>query len=277
MEHSVVRRRVLPAGVAVALIYVVAAAISGSLSPLARRPLLDGVHSAPPYNWVQQPPDEQGSGKPPVTADEKVAMTATGNPQTIVATGDQQVNLNLPANAVPANGKKTLEVKIEPLNPDQYGPPPEGFELRGNVYRVALRTTPGGAGVSTVAVPGQIALTYPSPTERLLKATHDVLFSTDGKVWRELGATDQHATQQVSAPFTDIGYYATAAKTPSEDKAKKGGSFPWWILIVVVVAAAIVFAMVTRVRKRRAEAQRKAEIRRQLTRQSRSTKKKRRR
>lgn len=277
MKHSVVRRRVAAAGVAAALIYVGAAAVSGSLSPLARRPLLDGVHSATPYSWVQQPPNEQGSGKPPVSTDEKITLTATGNPQTIVATGDQQVNLNLPTNAVPANGKKTLEVKIEPLNPDQSGPAPEGFQFRGNVYRVALRTAPGGAGVQTLAAPGQISLLYPSPTPKLLTAKHDLLYSTDGKLWRALGGEDQHGTQQVTAPFTDVGYYAVGAQAPDKDDAAKGKGFPWLILILVVVVAGIVFAVVTRVRRRRAEARRKAEIREQLARRSRSTKKRRRR
>lgn len=276
MEHSVVRRRVAAAGVAVALTYVVAAAVSGSLSPLARRPLLDGVHSPTPYNWVQQPPNEQGSGKPAVAADEKVTLTATGTPQTIVATGDQQVNLSLPPNAIPANGKKTLEVKIEPISPDQSGPAPEGFQFRGNVYRVALRTAPGGAGVQTLAVPGQISLRYPAPTPALLTAKHDLLFSSDGQVWRALGGDDQHGTLQLTAPFTDVGYYAAGAQAPDKDKAAKGKGFPWPIVVIVVVAAGIVFAVVTRVRKRRAEARRKAEIRQQLARRSRSTKKRRR-
>lgn len=273
------RRSVRLAGAAVVVAYAIAASISGSLSPLARLPLLDGVHQAEPYNWVQAPEGEAGSGAPPQDLSERIELAANGNPQTAIATGDGQVSVDIPEGAIkPAEGRRQAELKIEALNPSGYAPPPAGYVFRGNVYRIALRDVPGGAGIQTLTSDGLLVMSYAAPTERLLTATHDIVFSSEGQNWTILGAEDQHGTQKVSAPFLDIGYYAPVAKVPEDEpEEESGGGFPWLILLVVPVAAAVVFVPVARLRRAREEARRREEIRQQLARKSRSTKKKRRR
>lgn len=271
------RRPAALAGAAIAVVYAITASISGSLSPLARLPLLDGVHQAAPYNWVQAPEGEAGSGAPPQDLSERIDLSSNGNAQTAVATGDGQVSVDIPEGGIkPAQGRRQAEIKIEPLNPSDYAPPPEGYVIRGNVYRIALRDVPGGAGIQTLASDGLLAMSYAAPTERLLTATHDIIFSSEGQNWRTLGAQDQHGTQKVSAPFLDIGYYAPVAKIPEDvPEEESGGGFPWLILLIVPVAAAAVFVPIARLRRAREEARRREEIRRQLARQSRSTKRRR--
>ena len=48
-------RRALATGAGIALLYVALAVLSGHLSPLARRPLLDGFAPVPQYRWVSRP------------------------------------------------------------------------------------------------------------------------------------------------------------------------------------------------------------------------------
>ncbi|HEX9694805.1 MAG TPA: hypothetical protein VGB64_00660 [Actinomycetota bacterium] len=276
MHPTLARRRVAFAGAVVAVCYVVAASVSGTLSPLARRPLLDGVHSAPPYNWVEAPPDEQGSGTPAADESRRLALKAAGNDEVSIATSDSQAILSMPQGAIkPAEGRTTAEVKLEPLNPNEYLAP-TGYTIRGNVYRIAVRSVPGGAGIPTLDPAGQLTMTYAAPTINLVTAQHDIMFSSEGENWRVIGAQDQHATQQVSAPFVDIGYYAAVARIPEDEPPDDaGGGFPWIILVVVVVAAGAAFAATVRIRRARSAAKRRERIRQELVRKSRSTKKRR--
>lgn len=264
MDSSPARRRAALAGALVAVLYVVGAAVSGSLSPLARRPLLDGVHSAAPYRWVQAPEGEASGPAPPDDVSQRIPLSATGNGETMVSTGESHVTLNLPAGAIKrADGRTVAEVKIEPLDHTQFTPLP-GYLIRGNVYRVAIRSVPGGAGIPTVDPAGTLTLLYAAPSVDLVTARHDIMFSSEGQQWRVLAGQDQHATQQVSAPFVDIGYYAAVAQVPEDDPdAGSGGGFPWLVLVVVAVAGAAAFAVTTRLRRAREAVRRREEIRRE--------------
>lgn len=265
------------AGIAAVAAYITTALISGSLSPLARRPLLDGSHAAVPYNWVSPPADAAASNQPPMAVErESLALAAEGLGQSIVSTGDQQLSISLDAGAIgPLKGKKAVEVFVEPLDPAQYGVPPEGTIIRGNVYRVAMRYAPGGTPVEQIAKPGSLTMVYPTPTPELLGADHTILYSLDGQTWRPVESQNQHATQQVTARLTDIGYFAVAARQTDKAPGKDAKSFPWLIIIVVLVAAAAgtgAWLKVSRARqaKRLRQAKRDA-----LARRSRSTKKRR--
>jgi len=277
--HSIAARRpVALAGAAAAVVYVIAASVSGALSPLARLPLLDGVHNTAPYSWVNTPPGEQPGDRDPVSINERLDLPAAGNVETIIATGDDQVSVKLPDAAIkPAEGRRQAEVQVEPFDHTTYTAP-AGYVIRGNVYRVGIREVPSGKGIPTIEGSGQITMTYAAPTQELLNASHDLMFSSDGQDWRVLNAQDQHATLSVTAPFIDIGYFAAVAKIPEDDllEEEEGGGFPWLILVVVAVAAGAGFAVTLRLRKARAEARRREQIRRELARQSRSTKKRRR-
>ena len=60
-----VRSLALGAGVAIALVYTATAVLSGHLSPLARRPLLDGLAPPTAYRWVQPPPELAATNQKP--------------------------------------------------------------------------------------------------------------------------------------------------------------------------------------------------------------------
>ena len=61
-------RRALLFGLGAAVLYVAGTALSGSLGPLARRPLLDGFAPPQPYRWVSPPPNLAAGNKPPASA-----------------------------------------------------------------------------------------------------------------------------------------------------------------------------------------------------------------
>ncbi|MGH2830003.1 MAG: hypothetical protein ACRDJM_05925 [Actinomycetota bacterium] len=256
--------------------YLVGAAISGQLSPLARLPLLDGVH-APPYRWVTPPPQQAPTNQRPEPASESLALSRTGTPQKIVTTLDQQASLSLPASAIKAaTGRRGVEAKIEPLDPASLGgQAPSKLSFFGNAYRVALRYVPGGAAVGQLQPAGTLTLVYPAPAPSQIGITPQMLYSTDGRDWRKVESTVQHATQQLSTPVNDIGYFAIAM--PAAAAARKAGkSFPWIVIVVVVGGVGLVTGTGYRIARTRQEHRRKAERRQALIRQSRSTKKRRR-
>src|SRR5207248_8735887 len=97
------RRRAAVWGVAATVAYLTGAAVSGHLSPFARRPLLDGTGPPPPYNWVSPPPDLSGGNQPPTPG----AFTLDLNPQTgteadVLSTQDVQVSLAVGTGAIAA-------------------------------------------------------------------------------------------------------------------------------------------------------------------------------
>ena len=95
-------RTAVLAGIGIAVLYLAGAALSGRVSPLARRPLLDGLAPPVPYRWVKPPPDLAASNKPPASLRASVKLTPTGSQIGAFATSDGQVNLVLSEGAVPA-------------------------------------------------------------------------------------------------------------------------------------------------------------------------------
>ena len=65
VRRMVSRRAGRAAGAVVVVAYVALAAWSGSLSPLSRGPLLDGIGPPQAYNWVNPPPDLAPQNLPP--------------------------------------------------------------------------------------------------------------------------------------------------------------------------------------------------------------------
>lgn len=270
-------RRAAIIGVAVAAVYLAGAFVSGTLNPLARRPLLDGAHTAP-YNWVTPPPGESGSGQPAGDADHAVTLPAKGLGKTTVPTTDKQLVLDLPDGAVPAKtGKRRVQFLVKPLDATTVAAAPEGFVFRGNAYQVAIRYSPGGEGIATLAKPGQLTMVYAAPTPSLLGAQHTILFSKDGTAWTPAeGVQDQHATQQVTASFSEIGYYAVAAPGKAEPVAKKGKGFPWVVVVIVLASVGVVAGSTSMIVRKRSQKRLREQRRAEYARRSRSTKKRRR-
>ena len=77
---SVARRRALAAGLVALALYASGAALSGHLSPLARRPLLDGLAPPTPYRWVEPPVELVTSNEPPSSGRFKIRARTGGEP-----------------------------------------------------------------------------------------------------------------------------------------------------------------------------------------------------
>jgi hypothetical protein len=202
-------------GLAVALAYLVGAALSGSLSPLARRPLLDGFAPPPPYRWVRPPPALAASNKPPSRGRAVVRLTASGSEVTAVATDDGQANLLLlGAGAVPSSpGQRSVTITLQPLDPATLGPVPAGLLVVGNAYRVRAVYQPSGTPV-TLGGGTTVALVYPLLSVPVSSPfAYIVLTSKDGMTWTRQPSHAAPAVHQVTAPLGG-GSYAVVAVPP---------------------------------------------------------------
>ena len=123
-------------GVLVVAAYLVATAVSGRLTPLARRPLLDGFVPPPPYRWVSPPPDLASSNKRPGVGRFSIDLDpTTGSQANVFSTPDTQVSLALAQGAIPPRaGDAAVALLIAPLAARGDASLPPAVEIAGNVY-----------------------------------------------------------------------------------------------------------------------------------------------
>jgi hypothetical protein len=231
------RRRALAWGIVIVSLYIAGGVLSGHLSPLTRRPLLDGIIPPLPYRWVTPPPELADSNLPPASGRSRVPMGPKGSQAVFMATDDAQVTLNAPKGAIPVHaGSEASVITIEPVDPASVGSPPGHLTIKGNVYVIAATYQPGGDRVRRLAAPIVAIVTYPALTNDL--GNHTLLVSPDGKRWTQIETHDQHATKQVNGRLPSLGYLAVASAplSPAGDgitPASEGG-IPLSILAVVV-------------------------------------------
>ena len=203
------RRRTLAAGLAVAALYLAGAALSGHVSVLARRPVLDGFGSAPPYHWVNPPPALAPNNQQPHSATKAFLFAGGILKGGVISPNDLQVTLILQDGAVAsASGQTSVQVTMTPLDPAKLGAPPSGLVFDGNAYRIAATYRPGGTAITTLKVPGDLALVYPADaTFGLGSIKHVILSSATGTNWNTLATTDLPQSQQASAKTSAFGYF----------------------------------------------------------------------
>ncbi len=159
-------------GLVVVLAYLGGTAFGGRLSPLARRPLLDGLAPPPPYHWVKPPPELSTGNRPPQGATGTLELGPSGSQVSAISTGDGQANLLMEANAIASGkpvtalaGKATVSL-IFPLLPI---PVTSAFDYTvlasadGNGWaKQASSVTPGSHQVaSTLPAPGYVIVAVP--------------------------------------------------------------------------------------------------------------------
>jgi len=232
----------LAAGVVVAGAYLGGAALSGHLSVSARRPLLDGLSPPPPYRWVKPPPSLAASNQAPLSGEYAMEFNGGKSVPGVFRTDDSQAVIILLTGAIPAEpGKTSVTLTLHPLAPGAVGPPPAGYSIAGNVYRVRGVYQPGGPEVTSLTGQNQIVLVYPTPVGH---PRHTLLFSPDGKSWRTLPSVDSPFQQQVSDARVDaLGYYAVAVRGSAGAAAgsSSGSVIPF---IVGAVALLVLMAVV---------------------------------
>jgi hypothetical protein len=229
-------KRTVAVGAAVSVAFAVLAAWSAAWSPLARRPLLDGLGPLLPYRWVAPPP-EVTSDQAPAGGSFALPVRDGRSAYRTVFTADKQVTLIFDRGAIAQPPEPVVRVLVTPLDPANLGPLPTGLDAFGNAIRVragdALRFDAPVAAV----------LLYPETTT-LHALSHELLWSPDGKAWTPLKTTESLTQQQVQAVMPGPGYVVAAGipkELPSAVAATSGGrSALESIVWAVLVASALV-------------------------------------
>jgi hypothetical protein len=243
------RRTVLAIGIAVVAVYVAAAWFSGSLSPLARRPLLDGLIPPAPYRWVDPPPELASTNVDPTPVRTVVELGNRGSETAIVSTDDAQVTLVLPRGAFEAAPERQgVRVSIEPLQPDTVEPPEPPLRILGNVYRLSGNYVPSGDAAPFQSVGARVVLVYPFISTDHWQ--HAVIVSADGESWTAVETNDFRAIQQADGPIDALGYVAVVQTgvrvSPAPTATANGGVDVATVAIIaglVALAAGAVWAV----------------------------------
>jgi hypothetical protein len=235
--------RTFAAGLAIVALYAWSAWFSGQLSPLARRPLLDGLAPPTPYRWVDPPPELASTNLVPAPGTFRVELGNRGNVTAVLTTTDAQVTLILPKGSfAPAERERAVEVSIEPLGASSIDPPPPPFEILGNVYRLDSTYIPSDEPAE-LAAEARVVLTYPFSTGA--HPGHTIIHSSDGASWIAIDTNDLPSIQQADAPIDSLGYVAVARDTtattpvPTNDEGSPVATIAIAVgLVVLAVAAA---------------------------------------
>jgi hypothetical protein len=241
------RRRVAVAISAIVVVglYVASAAVSGHLSPLARRPLLDGTLPPQPYRWVDPPAALAADNEPPTPGTFDVALGPSGSKTAVFTTDDAQVTLILAKDALAtAPDQRSVQVTITPLAAKDVGEPEAPLLLAGNAVRIEAAYQPSGDAVDAVAAEtARVVLVYPFALNE--HGGHSVVGSADGRTWRELETNDLPSILQADALIDVLGYVAvardpTATSAPSASpEGSAGGSA---VATIAIVAGLVVLA-----------------------------------
>ena len=200
-------RTVLAIGIAVVAVYVASAWFSGQLSPLARRPLLDGLVPPAPYRWVDPPPELASTNVEPTPVTTVVKLGNRGSATAIVSTDDAQVTLVLPRGAFGnAPQQQSVRVRIDPLPPDAVEPPEPPLRVLGNVYSLRGNYVPSGDSAPLQTEGVRVVLVYPFISTDHWQ--HAVIVSPDGESWTSVETNDFRGIQQADGPIDPLGYVA---------------------------------------------------------------------
>jgi hypothetical protein len=245
------RGRALAAGLVVTGLYVVLGAVSGHLSPLARRPLLDGFAPPPPYRWVRPPPSLVSTNKKPSSGRFAIALTAAGSEAGVFSTDDSQASLALGPGAIkPTPGEVSALLQIVPLAPTPGVSVPSRMVIAGNVYRLTGVYRPGGSPVGKLKDPGQMVLAYPAATDALLHR-HTLLRSADGRSWTAVESIDSIAQQLVQGNVGELGYFAAGQATSGRPRHTSKGTIVYRVILIAGIAAIVAAIGLAELRIRR--------------------------
>ena len=234
-------RRALVAGFIVATVYAALAAWSGSLSPLGRGPLLDGLGPVN-YRWVSPPPGLEATNQPPSAGRFDLPLGKGGVGTQVVFTSDSQVTIVIDDGSIgPSPTQRSVELRVEPVDPVDLAPPGDGLVVFGNAYAVSARFRPSREVVRSLDRPLQMIVLYPA-TSTLHANDHALLYSPDGTRWEPLESTDSPAQQQVEGDVPGLGYVAVAGvpaqASPSASGSASGGVPA--VAVVLLVGAGVV-------------------------------------
>ena len=225
-------RRRLVWGVLAAGLYLLVATATARLQPGWVRPLLDGI--APPpgsYRWSSLTGPEH---PPPEGSTVVVNLSPTGSDGVRLTTPDSQASLGLFRNVATAQGGELfLEIRLDPTDPLQLGPPPPGLYPWSNAYQVRLTAQPGGRPIDTLAVRGQLGL-----VAAVQRDGTRMLYSPDGGAWEPVESEAFGSGADQEADITRAGTYLLVG--PEQLLVESSSPSPWWRLGAGVVLAVVV-------------------------------------
>ena len=230
-------------------LYVGGAWLSATLSPGARRPILDGNPIPQPYRWVTPPPSLAKGNKPPNSGRFSIKFDHGRLVAGVFSTNDQQATVVCSQGAIPQkDSAKSVRLIVRPVDPASVAQPRGGLSVLGNVYRVAAAYDPSGDPVTTFRKRPLVVLVYPALITHGFRRS--LMFSPDGKSWSPLKTTDDPTSFQASATVSHLnGYFAVATNgTVSPVPTPGGGSgasspVPWVVIgVAAVVGAGLVVA-----------------------------------
>ena len=234
-----VQARALGSGVAVMLVYLASAVVSGHLSPLARRPLLDGLAPPTAYRWVEPPPELEATNKAPSSLSIDVRLKDKGSETAVPTTDDAQVTLILPQGAFDAaQGQRSVEVTIDPVAPSTVSAPGAPLHIIGNVYELGATYAPSGKTAKLRAL-STVVLVYPLLAND--HGAHTVIWSGDGSTWEPVKTDDLPSIQQAGGDLDALGLVAVAGQpaSPTSGGSAGGGSS---VVTIAIVAGLVVLA-----------------------------------
>jgi hypothetical protein len=237
------RARALAAGFALAIVYAASAVLSGHLSPLAKRPILDGLAPPTAYRWVEPPPELEATNQAPTPLSLEVGLKNKGSETTVPTSADAQVSLILPRGAFDAaEGQRSVEVTIEPVAPSTLSAPDAPLHIIGNVYVLGATYTPSGKKAQ-LQVLSTVVLVYPLIAND--HGAHTVIWSRDGRAWQPLETDDLPSIQQAGGDLADLGYVAVAAlpASPTSGGSGRGGGGSS-VATIAIVAGLVMLAVV---------------------------------
>lgn len=234
-----VRSRALGAGLSIGLIYAATALLSGHLSPLTRRPLLDGLAPPTAYRWVKPPPELAAANQEPTPGTFTVKLGNDGSKTAVFTTDDAQVTLILPERSfVDAEGQRTVEVTVEPLA-GATAHPDDPLRVVGNVYLVEATYQPSG-DVAKLAIRSTVVLVYPLLAND--HGSHSMIWSRTGDRWQALDTDDLPSIQQAGADIDELGYLSVAGQ-PASPTVTAGDGSGSSVATIVTVAGLVVLAV----------------------------------
>jgi hypothetical protein len=250
------RVRALLVGLSVVGVYATTAVISGHLSPIARRPILDGLIPTS-YRWVNPPPDLASSNIEPSSGSFSLAVWPGHSQGTVFSTNDAQVTVIVPKDSIPyTDGQHTVDVTIQPVDPAKLGKPRAPLEISGNAYLISGTYRPSGKPLKGPLVSNiEIVLLYPALTN--VHGSHTLILSKTGTSWTEVHTNDLVSVAQADGQVGSLGYLAAAVTgTPAPTPTIPGGknqqeSFPVAIVIGVVAAVVLIGGLALGIRNSR--------------------------
>jgi hypothetical protein len=251
-----VRSRALGAGLAVVLVYMASAILSGHLSPLSSGPLLDGLAPPTAYRWVEPPPELAATNQKPTPGTFTVKLGSEGSKTAVFTTDDAQVTVILPEGSfADAEGQRSVQVTVDPLA-GALAQPDDPLNVVGNVYLVEATYQPSG-DAAKLANPASVVIVYPLLAND--HGSHSIIWSRSGERWTALDTDDLPSIQQAGADVDELGYLSVAGQpaSPTGSGTSGGGSS---VATIAIVAALIVLAVVAAVLLRRGSTSKDREL-----------------